>query len=366
VDVLVLTVVHTPLDARIHTRQIRALLEAGHRVRLAAPFTGYGIDPSDVHREGLSVADIPRATGRRRLRSLRVARTLLASASEDVVILHDPELLLGLIGLATPPVIWDVHEDLAGSLADKSWLPAWSRGLVRNVVTRLERSAERHVHLMLAEEGYRTRFRRPHPVVGNRPWLRPQPVTLGSDRVVYLGRVSELRGGRDLLEVGRVLAADGVRMHVIGPIDAALQPDFGAAVEAGHVQADGFVPNEQALGLLDGALAGLSLLHDHPNYRHSLPTKVLEYQAAGLPVITTPLPEAERIVRSASSGVVVPFADPGAVRDAVLRLRDDLDGARAMGAAGRNAAIAEWSWDAVAGDFVAYVERVARGQRRQS
>lgn len=365
-DVLVLTVVHTPLDARIHSRQIRTLLAAGHRVRFVAPFTGYGIDPSEVCRDGLAVADVPRATGRRRFRSLLAARRILAAASEDVVVLHDPELLLALVGLATPPVIWDVHEDLAGSLADKPWVPAWSRGLVRRVVARAEQSAERRVHLMLAEDGYRVRFRRQHPVVANRPWLRPVPVTLGDDRVVYLGRVSELRGGRDLLEVGRLLAVDGVRVHVIGPIDAALRPAYAAAVAAGHIQADGFIRNEQALASLDGALAGLSLLHDHPNYRHSLPTKVLEYQAAGLPVITTPLPEAERIVRSASSGVVVPFADPVAVRDAVLALRDDLEGARAMGAAGRRAAVAEWSWDAVAGDFVTFVEAVAREPGRQS
>lgn len=360
-DVLVLTIVHTPLDARIHSRQIRSLLAAGHRVRLAAPFSGYGIDPSAVSREGLAVTDIPRAIGRRRLRSLRAARRVLAAASEDVVIMHDPELLLCRFGLASPPVIWDVHEDLAASLADKPWLPAWSHGLVRRLVTRLEQSAERRVPLMLAEEGYRSRFRRTHPVVGNRPWLPPDPVTLGHDRVVYIGRVSQLRGGMDLLEVGRLLAGDDVALQVIGPIDPDLRPAYEQAVSAGHVRAEGFMPNERALAELDGALAGLSLLHDHPNYRHSLPTKVLEYQAAGLPVVTTPLPEAERIVRAASSGVVVPFGDPQAVRDAVLELRHDPAAAARMGDAGRRAAAGEWSWDAIAGDFVAYVERVASG-----
>lgn len=359
-DVLVVTVVHTPLDARIHTRQIAALLEAGHRVRFAAPFHGYDIDPATVRADNLTTEDVPRAQGRRRIRAIIAARRLISAASEDVIIVHDPELLLAVNG-ARRPVIWDVHEDLAGSLADKSWLPTFLRRAVGLAVRWIERWAERRHTILLAEEGYAARFRRPHPVIGNRPWLPATPAMLGTDRVVYLGRVSELRGGRDILAIGRLLAPHGVQVHVMGPVDAELRDEFETAAAAGHVRMDGFVPNEAAMERLDGALAGLSLLHDHPNYRHSLPTKVLEYQAAGLPVITTPLPEAERIVRAAGSGVVVPFSDPDAVVTEVLRLRDDPEVATRFGQAGRRAAEEHWSWDAMAPRFVAEVVRVARG-----
>ena len=75
--------------------------------------------------------------------------------------------------------------------------------------------------------------------------------------------------------------------------------------------------------MAQGALAGLSLLHDVPNYRQSLPTKVIEYMARGLPVITTPLPMAASIVGRAECGLVVPFGDVEAAAQAVLRLRDD-------------------------------------------
>jgi glycosyltransferase involved in cell wall biosynthesis len=64
--------------------------------------------------------------------------------------------------------------------------------------------------------------------------------------------------------------------------------------------------------MLDGALAGLSLLHDEPNFRHSLPTKVVEYMARGVPVVTTPLPAAAELARGYECGFVVPFGDPKA------------------------------------------------------
>lgn len=364
-DVLVLTVVHTPLDARIHHRQIRALLDAGHRVRYAAPFTGYGIATADADKR-LTPVDVPRARGRRRLRAWFAVRRLVATASEDVVIVHDPELLAPLAVTRTPPVIWDVHEDLVASLSDKPWLPRPLRPVVAALVAGMERRVERRHALILAESGYQARFRRPHPVFANRPWLPPSPVVLGRDRVVYLGRVSVLRGGRDLLEVARRLANHDVQVHVIGPIDPELVDDYRAAERAGILRADGFVPNDEALARLDGALAGLSLLHDHPNYRHSLPTKILEYQASGLPVVTTPLPEAVSIVRDAGSGVIVPFGDPAAVAAAVLRLRDDPEEAARFGASGRWAAETGGTWDAIAGDFVAFVTDVAAAGAGQS
>ena len=61
----------------------------------------------------------------------------------------------------------------------------------------------------------------------------------------------------------------------------------------------GFVPNDQAMPVGDGALAGLSLLQDEPNFRHSLPTKVVEYMARGVPVVTTPLGPVRVWVRGA-------------------------------------------------------------------
>jgi isopropylmalate/homocitrate/citramalate synthase len=64
------------------------------------------------------------------------------------------------------------------------------------------------------------------------------------------------------------------------------------AQDEGWLTWHGFVSNDRAMTLIDGSLAGLSLLQDLPNYRHSMPTKILEYMAHGVPVITTPLPAA--------------------------------------------------------------------------
>lgn len=352
--VLVVTVVHVPTDARILHRQIRALVDAGHDVAYAAPWSATGATPPSHVRS----SDLPRATGRSRRASIQAARRLLRDQGPgaDVILLHDPELLLAVRGLEDlPPTVWDVHEDTAAALVDKSWVPAWSRRAVGGVVARLERWAERNLHLILAEERYRDRFAGDHPVIANHPRVPDEVPRSGDDRVVYVGRISRLRGAHELIEVGRALRGD-VRVELIGAADADVEPDLRAAVAEGAVTWDGFVPNDVALPRLGGALAGLSLLHDEPNYRVSMPTKVYEYLAWGVPAITTPLPLAEAFVRDHDAGIVVPFGDPSAVVAAVNRLRADDEARGAMATRGRDAVAAAHDWNVTAVRFVELLE----------
>ena len=356
--VLVLTTVHVPRDARILHRQVRTLLEAGHRVTMAAPWSATGSTPP----AGVEVIDMPRAAGRRRLRALVASRRLLARlpADVDLVLLHDPELLAAAaVTRPAAPLVWDVHEDVGSSLADKRWLPRPARWVTRAAVRRAERWAERNVHLLLAEEAYAERFHGRHPVVRNFPWERPLGPVERQRRVVYLGRVSAHRGARELIRLGRLLQPDGVELVVIGAADADVREELQQAQLARVLRWHGFLPNPEALELVGGALAGLSLLHDVANYRHSMPTKVLEYMERGIPVITTPLPLAKALVEENSCGNVVAFGDPDAAAEAVRRLLED-EGERARQARNaRASALARYTWDSEAGDFVAQLERWA-------
>ncbi|MGL5857340.1 MAG: glycosyltransferase, partial [Angustibacter sp.] len=342
-SVLVVTVVHHPQDARIRHRQIAALLEAGWRVSYAAPFDGYPGSCEQPAPDRLEQLPLPRATGRHRTGALRAARRLLRSAGprHDVVLLHDPELLLALPGLRLPPVAWDVHEDTAAATSLKPWLPRPLRRPVRASVSAVERLAERRVHLLLAEEAYAARFARSHPVIPNTV-VAPDDVTApGDDRVVYIGHLTRARGAAVMTQVAQRLTAatDGaVRTHLIGPADEATTDLLRQAQADGALTWHGFQPSDVARRHLDGALAGLSLLRDEPNYRVSMPTKVVEYLASGVPAITTPLPLAADLVRRTGSGVVVPFDDPDATAAVVLALRADPANRTTIGRAGHAAA----------------------------
>lgn len=359
---LVVTIVHHPLDSRIRYRQIATLLDAGWDITYAAPFAEYDLEIADE--PGIRHLDLPRALGRHRIRALRAARSLLRDEApgHDVVLLHDPELLLTLPRLRLPPVVWDVHEDTAAAVTLKPWLPRAARPLVRWLVGRIERLAEQHVHLILAEYAYRDRFRSPHLVVPNVHRV-PDSVPLPDQpRVVYVGSVTRARGAAELVDTARLVSAQTqgtVRTVVIGPAAADVQTMLRTAAREGVLEWLGYMPSERALEIVRGSIAGLSLLHDEPNYWVSLPTKVTDYIACGVPVVTTPLPLAREVVEGAKCGIVVPFADPSAAAEAVLELWRDADRRRSMGASGHAAALERYNWSRHAEDFVAELERVA-------
>ncbi|WP_051468448.1 glycosyltransferase [Actinomadura oligospora] len=359
--VCVCTVVHHPEDARILHRQIRALLDAGHEVTYIAPFRATNSTP---WRE-VSPVDVPRATGRRRLHALRAAHRALVehAAYADVVLLHDPELLVGLPrAVRRRTVVWDVHEDTAAALAAKGWLPGPLAPLLRPLVRRLELRTERRHHLLLAEEGYRDRFRGQHPVVPNTTYVdeRP-PAAPGDRRVVYIGHLSVARGALDMIETARLVAPEGVQVELIGSADPDIRPALRDAQLEGVLRWYGFVPNDRALRIAEGAMAGLALLHDEPNYRHSMPTKVVEYMARGIPVITTPNPPAVAIVEPSGCGEVVPYGDPKSAADAIRRLRTDPAHRNALAERGHTTARARFHWPTQAIPFVTQLELWAKG-----
>ena len=368
--VVVCTIVHHPADARIYHRQIRALLDAGHEITYIAPVASQDFFPERTSCL-LQVKPVPRALGRRRLGALLAARRELArhAPGADLLLIHDPEVLLVLPRprRRRPPTVWDVHEDTAAALNTKPWLPRPLRPAAAVAVRTAERVAERRMHLILAEHGYVSRFARPHPVVPNTTYvpdhLPVSPAAPGDDRrVMYVGHLSPDRGVGEMIELARLLRPHGITVELVGQADARARARIEPAQAEGLIRWHGFVPNDQALPMLDGALAGLSLLHDEPNFRHSMPTKVVEYMARGVPVVTTPLPAAAALARMHQCGFVVPFCDAGVAADAVLTLDRDPSLRAKMGQLGYEAAYSHLGWPYDARAFVAQLESWAKGK----
>jgi glycosyltransferase involved in cell wall biosynthesis len=362
---LIVTCAHHGEDARIVHRQARSLLAAGHHVTLVSPAPGR----TDVDPPGLVRVAIPRAEGRRRLHAWRAARAAVRArvGEADLLLFHDPELVVALARRRWGvPVVWDIHEDYLAHVDDALWIPALLKPLMRVPVRLIEWWAKRRCHLLLAEEGY-TRRIGPYPVVPNSTWVPDTAAPAGTDepaRVVYVGRVSVDRGLDELIELGSLLRGRAV-VEIVGGADAEVRERLQAAHDAGLVRWSGFLPNPEAMARLAGALAGLSLLHDVPNYTVSRPTKLLEYLAHGLPVVTTALPLAAQMVIGSNAGAVVRF-DHAAADAAVVIDRWIADRAlvQQMGAAGHSYVLVHQSWQADSQQFVATLTTWASAPRR--
>jgi glycosyltransferase involved in cell wall biosynthesis len=353
--VVVVTCAHRGDDARISHRQITALLAAGHQVTLVAP------TPTPFVRDGFEHRAIRRAVGRRRLRAWADARRAVRRAvavGVDVVIVHDIELLPVVRRAGRAVMVWDVHEDYAAAITDRRWIPAVSRRPIRWLVVLTEAIASRRCRVILAETSYRGRHP-DAPVVPNTTVVPPEFADLdrSRNRVVYLGRISRSRGLLEMIELGRRSGVAYV-VELIGAVDRADAEELERAVESGFVVWHGYVANDEALRLVEGALVGLSLLRDAPNFVHSMPTKLVEYLSRGVPVISTRLGVAESLVQDAG-GVLVDVGDVDAAEAAIRSLIDDPELRRRLAREGHDHVAVHQNWSVDGPEFVRVLESMA-------
>lgn len=340
--VFVATTAHQGADARIVFRQIAALLDADFTIEYVAPL------PQELHHPHLNHTLVTRARGRRRIRGwIQVYRQLRRHHGNlDLVLVHDLELVLP-VRLARPkvPIVWDVHEDVASSVPDRQWIPRLARKPARLVVSALEQFARRNIKLLLAEDSYAERLGN-WPVVPNTTAV-PTQVTATKkipNRVVYLGRLSVGRGIQTIIQTAEILGNEA-KIVLIGPADDDVAELLRDATSRGTLDWRGPLPNPQALEIVDQAVVGLCLLQALPNYIGSMPTKVYEYFARSIPVITTPLPLAQQAINSTQGGVVVPYDDAEQTANAIRDYLAHPDQAQEAGNRGHQWVQTHHNWE---------------------
>jgi glycosyltransferase involved in cell wall biosynthesis len=110
--------------------------------------------------------------------------------------------------------------------------------------------------------------------------------------LVYLG---EMRRLLHFVPQLHTLGRAGLSLLLVGDVPAALQERLAAL---GHIQSTGRVPQDQVPAQLLRARAGLNLMPDVLPLAEQTSTKMLEYLALGLPVISNPYAWAQRTAQA--------------------------------------------------------------------
>ena len=222
-------------------------------------------------------------------------------------------------------VVYDAHElwpDRNGRWESRWWLLACEALFVRVADA-----------VVTASPGYATCMARryriaPPAVVRNIPSAcAPSPrgaaARTGPPEVVYAGGLLRGRGLEQSIDALALVA--GVKLALIGPGRPAYLTDLRErAVHAGVAERVEFrapVPPGELVDALAGADLGLSLIQPVClSYELTLPNKVFEYIAAGLPVLVSDLPVMAAFVAEHRVGEVVAPGDPVAIAAAIERL----------------------------------------------
>lgn len=138
----------------------------------------------------------------------------------------------------------------------------------------------------------------------------------------------------------------------------ALLEDLVSELALHNVRFAGRVPPDEMARYLDEA----DILLNSPDI-DNMPLSLIEAQAAGLPVASTATGGIPYVVKHGETGLLVPPGDDEALAAAALRLLEEPGLASRLSTAARARCLAEYSWEAVAGQWVGVYREVAAASR---
>jgi len=161
--------------------------------------------------------------------------------------------------------------------------------------------------------------------------------------VFYAGVISRLRGLQFM--ASSVQDLEGVRLILAGPVhdEAFLQSSVLTSEKTRYL---GWLPSYEDVIRETLEADVLFRLSDPkiPKTKYESPNKLFEAMMCGKPIVVSDGSSMANIVREENCGLVVPYGDVTAIREALLKLKNDLQLRQTLGQNGRNAYENRYGW----------------------
>jgi glycosyltransferase involved in cell wall biosynthesis len=185
-------------------------------------------------------------------------------------------------------------------------------------------------------------------------WRQKLGVPGEAPLLLGVGRMAAKKGFDVLAAALPALLAALPELHVALAGGGDLLPELAAATAPwrDRVHLPGAIPRDTLPDLYRAAdVFALPAVHDERGNVDGLPNVILEAMASGLAVVASGISGIPLAVEDGSTGRLVPERDAAALTAALLALLGDGDGEegrRRMGERGRQKAVAELTWEAIA------------------
>lgn len=377
--VCILTSAHSPFDQRIFHKQAQTLVSGGYDVTLIAHHD------KKESREGINIVPISPSTSEfeRMVDLFRIFKKA-KDIEADIYHIHDPTLLPFAAALSyctDAKVIYDVHEDYSEVLQFYSVTPGWSKPLINRLWPKFESTLTAQLDGVIGATEYISEIFRdlghsPVTTIHNFPKLSSMsettiPIERKSEYVlIFTGGISELRGLSTMLELTSRLNNEGydVSLWLLGSIgldggERELRRRLEQEDHTEYVRYLGEVDHSKVHSYQRVADVGLVLVPKRIGgeryYRRGIPTKMIEYMYAELPVVASDTIGIKQYLPD-ECGVIVPSDKIEVQTKAVRELLESPQNRERMGVSGRIHVENEMSWSTEEEELLGLYDQLLR------
>ncbi len=344
-----LTSVHPLLDTRIFYKECVSLAKAGYDVSIIV--TG----ETDKSIENIKVYGINKGKDSRLYRMFFTVKKVYKKAVEvdaDIYHFHDPELLPAGKKLVKKgkKVIYDTHEDLPLQIMTKHWLPVIIRKPLSYLVEKIEKHYSKRLSAIIAATPIiKKRFQNYNSNtidVCNYPIIEELENNISWDTkensICYIGSIFKERG---IVELMKAIENPNVTLELAGTYSPeSLRDELTGFSTWNKVHEYGYVGRNEIRNILGKSKAGMVTLLPKQSYMESLPIKMFEYMAAGIPVIASDFPLWKEIIEKYKCGLCVNPEKPSEIEKAILTVLGNDHDSEKMGLNGINAVKEVFNW----------------------
>jgi glycosyltransferase involved in cell wall biosynthesis len=346
-----LTSVHSIDDVRIFVKECTSLASNGFNVTyIACGDTAFEDTKNGVKRISLCIP-VNNHLQRMTKRTKAVYKKAL-SINADIYHFHDPELLpIGKkLKKRGKKVIYDAHEDLPYDILVKEWIPNYLRKICSIALRVIEHYYVRKLDgVVTVIDSIQNRFKNINNnviVCSNYASLdefREVPIWKeGKTKICYIGSINKIRG---IIKVVEAIEKANVELELAGKFSSLkLEQELKSMNGWKNVNYYGVVRRNEFKAIFDLCFAGIVTFIPSQHNKEASPNKIFEYMAAGLPVIASNLPYAEKVLLPTKSGMCINPESSDEIAHAIRFLIDNPNRAKEMGYNGRKAFEEKFNW----------------------
>jgi glycosyltransferase involved in cell wall biosynthesis len=360
-----LTSAHPRFDSRIFQKQCISIVKSENSATLILA-DGKGNDVV----EGVIIIDVGVLQGRinRMFRSTQIIYSEALKTDADIYQIHDPELLYVALKLKrnNKRVIFDSHEDVVRTILVAPYLKSPLSNIISKSYEYFERFVCKRLDGVIGAtpfiESIFKNIAKNVVNINNYPILNEIEGSLSWDEkkseVCYVGSIATVRGVKEVVKSLEFITSE-TRLNLAGNFAyAMIETEVKKLLAFKKVNEYGYVDSKEVQRIYSRSLAGIVTLHPIPTFMESLPIKMFEYMAAGIPFIISDFPYWRELLRGYECCIFVNPLDSNEIAKAIDFFAFNKHEAKKMGDKGRELVYEKFDWKNESEKLIAFYQLI--------